>query len=305
MEPGMSNVFKVYRAISLFLFAILFCAGVSADSHHEEDRGFSVTEVVSNLYMLQGLGGNIAVMTGEDGLLMIDDDYKKMGTALKKALEQFGGEEELAYIINTHWHGDHAEGNIVLGHSAPIVAHDNVRVRLSQKNEIALFNMKSDPYPDHALPSITYSETLTLHINDDTIQLIHYPASHSDADTAIIFKQANVLHTGDLFFNGFFPFVDTANGGNVKKLAGSIEHLLGLLPDDVVIIPGHGPLAGKKDLEAHLAMLKGSIEEVSTMKNQGLGLNEIQEKGLSNRWERWSKGMMPEKTWIQLVFESL
>lgn len=301
----MSSVFKTYRDFSFFLFAILFCAGASADAHHEEDKSFSVTEVVSNLYMLQGLGGNIAVMTGEDGLVIIDDDYKKMSAALKKALQQFGGEEKLAYIINTHWHGDHTEGNIALGHNAPIVAHDNVRVRLSEKNEIALFNMKSDPYPEHALPDITYSETLTLHINDDAISLIHYPSSHSDGDSAIIFKQANVLHTGDLFFNGFFPFVDTANGGNVKKLARSIEHLLGLLPDDVVIIPGHGPLADKNDLEEHLAMLEGSIEEVTTMKNQGLSLAEIQEKGLSNRWERWSKGMMPEKTWIQLVFESL
>ena len=290
----------IYSAILSLLASISM-----ADTHHQNPEKFTSKKISNNITMLQGKGGNLAVLTGEQGILLVDDDYKAMSSALEKTLNPYGGSKKLAYIINTHWHGDHTEGNLTLGKYSPIIAHDNVRKRLLNAQEIKLFKMKSQPYPEYALPSITFTQSLTLHINNETVKLLHYAGGHTDGDAVVFFEKANIVHTGDHFFNGIYPFVDLEHGGNVLILAKNVKSILEVINDKTQIIPGHGPLADKKDLQAFHAMLIGTSAEIKTLKDKGLSLQESQDKGLSKKWALWSKGFLSEAVWISLVYQSL
>jgi len=278
------------------------CAGAG---HHSESTGFKQTAITSQITLLQGKGGNIAVLEGPQGLLMVDADYQHMSDALKTALQEKGGADKLSYIVNTHWHGDHTQGNLALGSYAPIVAHDNVRARLLTRQEIRLFKMTSEPYPEPALPSLTYQQQMTMHFNGEQIQLVHYPASHTDGDTVLYFKKANVVHTGDLFFNGIYPFVDIDSGGSVANLAANVEQILQRIDDKTVLIPGHGPLAKKADLEAFRQMLLGTRTEVKAMLDKGMSLEQMQKQGLSGQWQEWADGFLSTEMWISILYSSL
>lgn len=295
----------LYRAVVVASVLFTTTTAVNAENHHASALSFKVQSLTDNIAMLQGQGGNIAVMAGKQGLLMIDDDYQKMSPALQQALTPFGGEDKLTYIINTHWHGDHTQGNLHFGHSAQIIAHDNVRERLLTSQEVKLFNMKTKPYPAHALPSITYETALTLHMNDEEIELIHLPGGHTDGDSVVFFKKANVVHMGDHFFNGFFPFVDVQNGGNVSRMAENVGKVLAMLDDGAIIIPGHGPVATKQDLVAFKRMLEGTTSEIELMRSAGMNLQQMQKKGLSDKWIEWADGFLSEEVWISIVSSSL
>jgi len=279
---------------------------VNADKHHAQPAAFSATQLSENIFMLQGKGGNLGLITGQDGLLLIDADYKVMSDALKTELAKHGGVEKLNYLINTHWHGDHTQGNDALGHHAKIIAHDNVRKRLSTTQEIKLFKMISKPYSKHALPSLTYETRLSLHMNGEELKVVHFPGGHTDGDSVIFFKNANIVHMGDHFFSGFFPFVDVAHGGNVLVMAKNIKTILGMIDDKTKIIPGHGPLSNKADLQAFHNMLVETSAEVQAMKDQGLSLEKMQAKGLSKKWDSWAaKSFFPTKVWIGIIHSSL
>ncbi|MBV1881740.1 MAG: MBL fold metallo-hydrolase [Pseudomonadales bacterium] len=277
----------------------------AADSHHAPEGSYQVFDLTSNIKMLQGKGGNIGVLVGEEGIVLIDDDYASMSDALTAALVPFGGVEKLSYIINTHWHGDHTGGNHVMGLEASIVAHENVRQRLMTRQEIKAFGMVSEPYPEVALPSVTFREALSLYINDEQLQLIHLPSGHTDGDSIVYFKKANVFHLGDHFFNGIFPFVDVENGGNVLMMTKNLKGILSLMNETSLIIPGHGPLATKLDLISFIDMLSGTTAEVQAMKAKGLSVTQMQEKGLSDHWDDWAKGLLNAKTWIGIIDSSL
>ena len=292
-----------YLICSGLMVAYAQCA--LSDDHHVGSASFTQAQVTQHVILLQGKGGNVALLKSADGLLMVDNDYKEVSDALKKALGQHGGIERLKYVINTHWHGDHTQNNLLVGKHADIVAHHNVRRRLSQPGEVKFFNMKSDGYPDEALPSITYAESLSLYLNRQHIEILHFPGSHTDGDSIVWFKNENVLHLGDLFFNGFFPFVDLDSGGNVIGLADSVASILKLADRDTHIIPGHGPLTDKAGLEAYHAMLIGSIKEVRAMKKRGQSLKDMQDAGLSARWDSWTTGFISTDAWIGFVYASL
>ena len=293
------------KQILLLLVSTVSIVGY-ASSHHHSEAEFVAEKITDSLYFLVGGdGGNIAVLVGDDGLLVVDNGYKHRSKALKKALHALGGENSLEYIVNTHWHGDHAEGNLALGHGVSIVAHNNVRNRLQQANEIKLFGMKSEPYPEHALPNISYSKQMNLYVNDEELSLMHVGRGHTDGDSVVFFKNANAVHMGDLFFNESFPFVDVDNQGNVLSVINSLESLLEYINDDAIVIPGHGPLATKAKLIDFLAMLKGTAEEVKAMQAQGLSLKDMQEKGLSEKWSAWGNAVFSEELWIQLIAASL
>lgn len=276
-------------------FTLLLSVAVNAENHHKKSPSFKSTKLTNNIFMLQGKGGNLGLIKGKQGILLIDADYKVMSEALKNELRKYGGVNKLTYLINTHWHGDHTQGNFSLGHHAQIIAHDNVRARLLTTQEIKLFKMVSKPYPKHALPSITYEKKLSLHINSEDIELIHFANGHTDGDSVVFFKKANVVHMGDHFFSGFYPFVDVAHGGNVLTMAKNVKTILAMLDDKTKIIPGHGPLSNKKDLQDFYDMLIGTSAEVKTMKNEGFSLDKIKEKGLSKKWDSWTKGFYLQK----------
>ena len=289
--------------IGLFTFALANLA--QAENHHASSKQFKSTPLSSNVFMLQGKGGNIGLIKGKQGLLLIDADYKEMSSALEAELTKYGGITNVNYLINTHWHGDHTQGNDTVGHHAQIIAHENVRPRLLTSQEIKLFNMVTEPYPEHALPSITYKTKLSLHINNKEINVVHFPNGHTDGDSIVFIKSDNIVHMGDHFFSGMFPFVDVTHGGNVLNMAKNIKSVLPLLDNKTQVIPGHGPLSTKADLLAFHDMLVGTSAEVSAMKEKGLVLEKIQEKGLSKKWTAWTKGFIPEKVWIGIVYSSL
>lgn len=300
-------MYKFKNKCTFILTALMLTlpVAISAGSHHKNSPSFKVTKLTNNIYMLQGKGGNLGLLKGKQGIVLIDADYKNMSDALKHELKKYGGVNKLRYLINTHWHGDHTQGNFSLGHHTQIIAHDNVRARLLTTQEIKLFNMVSKPYPKHALPSLTYENKLSLHINNEDIEIIHFPNGHTDGDSIVFFKKSNVVHMGDHFFSGFFPFVDVEHGGNVLNMAKNIKSVLPMLNNKTKIIPGHGPLSDKSDLQAFHDMLVGTSAEVKTMKDRGLSLDKIKAKGLSKKWNSWTKGFLSTKVWIGIVYSSL
>jgi len=298
-------LFKKIKLITTLSVSLFFSVHAWAENHHSASPTFKSTQLTDQIFLLQGKGGNVALLKGEQGLLLIDDDYKVMSDALKKQLQKFGGLDKLTYIINTHWHGDHTQGNLALGANAQIVAHDNVRKLLSTKQSIKLFNMVSEPYPESALSNITYDHTMTLYFNGHKLSILHYPGGHTDGDSVVFFKNSNVVHTGDLFFNGFFPFVDVEHGGNVLTMAANVKVILEQIDDTTQIIPGHGPLAKKAELQDFHDMLLGTSAEVQKMIDQGLDLAKIKEKGLSEQWKPWTDGFLSSEVWIGIVYQSL
>ncbi|MCK9504489.1 MAG: MBL fold metallo-hydrolase [Porticoccaceae bacterium] len=297
---------RVHSKKSLLAAALsLAFSAASLGDEQGENPSFSRSVVTGSIEMLSGKGGNIGVLKGEDGLLLIDDDYADMTPALETALQELGGVESVIYLINTHWHGDHTGGNELLGSHALIVAHDNVRKRLTTEQEVKLFNMKTQPYPEKALPEITYSQVITLHFGGEEVEIVHYPSGHTDGDSVVFFKNSNVVHMGDHFFNGIFPFVDVDNGGNVENMANNVKAILAQIDGDTKVIPGHGALGDKKDLQAFYDMLVGTTAEVKAMMAEGLDLAAIQERGLSEQWQPWTKGFLSTEVWIGIIHASL
>jgi len=277
-------------------------------SHHQTSPSavFSHTALTKSIHLLQGKGGNIVLYTSDHATVMIDDDYADMSKALQTQLSDLKIDLEAKpfYLINTHWHGDHTGGNDELGAKATIVAHHSVRERLSKRQEIPLFKMVSSPYAKHALPTLTFDSELQLHLQD-TLSLYHMPNAHTDGDAVVMFKKANVMHTGDLFFNGIFPFVDLDSGGRVSGMIARINDIMPMIDDKTQVVPGHGPLAHKQDLLAFQKMLIGTQAEVKRLLQEGKSLADIQKQGLSRQWQAWGKGFLDEKTWISIVVKSL
>lgn len=289
---------------SLLLIASLFSISKIALAE-DANLSFTTTEINPNTFLLQGTGGNIIVNRGPDGLLIIDNDYAKASVALKESIEKLGGVSNLKYILNTHWHADHTGGNEALGEYASIVAHENVKTRLSTRQEVPFFNMVTEPYPEVARPSLTYPDDMTIAFNGDSLLLQHYPKGHTDGDSVIFFKNANLVHMGDHMFYPMFPFVDLSSGGNALSYAENVAAILAKTEKDTVIIPGHGPITDRAGLTRYSAMLAGTIAEVTAMKEQGLSLQQAQEKGLDEKWLEWNGGFIKEPIWIEFIYQSL
>ncbi|MCB0333294.1 MAG: MBL fold metallo-hydrolase [Bdellovibrionales bacterium] len=296
----------------LCICALVFCwngffsaPGAFADSHHKESPSFSVVDLRANFHFLQGKGGNILLSTGPEGSLIIDNDYTEMYPALAAALKPFGGTDKVRYVIDTHWHTDHTGNNVPLGGHALIISHDNVRKRLASPQDVKLLHLHAEALPKEGLPEITYSRSLRVHFNDHEFILTHFAHSHTDGDTVIRIPGANIIHTGDLFFNNMFPFIDLETGGNALNYLKSVEEILAQSTDDSIIIPGHGALASKADLARFAEMLRGTFDEVRALKAQGLSQELAQQHGLSEKWEKWGQGFIKEPVWIGIVYKSL
>ncbi|MGA9772891.1 MAG: MBL fold metallo-hydrolase [Blastocatellia bacterium] len=260
------------------------------------------TQVSGNVYMLEGAGGNIGVSVGNDGILIVDDQFAPLADKIRAALKKLG-EGKLKYILNTHWHGDHTGGNKEFGPEAPIIAHDNVRKRLSGELKPATGN--AQPAPPEALPVITFDQSLSVFFNGEEIRVMHVPHGHTDGDSVIFFTRANVVHMGDQFFNGFFPFVDLSSGGNVEGYKNNVEAVLAKVPAGAKIIPGHGPLATIDDLKKFHQMLVETIGIVRDRMKAGKSVDQIKAEKPLAKWESWGQGFMKTDNWIQIVYQSL
>ncbi|NOT01853.1 MAG: MBL fold metallo-hydrolase [Phycisphaerales bacterium] len=258
--------------------------------------------VAGNIHMLEGRGGNIGVSVGNDGLLIIDDQFAPLAGRIRAALRELNP-GELKFILNTHWHGDHTGGNVEFGPEAPIIAHTNVRKRLSTPQE--LFGRTVEPLPEVGLPVITFDASLSVHFNGEEIRAWHLPGGHTDGDIVVYFTSSNVLHTGDLFFNGMFPFVDLDHGGNVEGVARNVAMLIEKTPKDAKIIPGHGPIGSIDDLKRFQGMLVETSAMVRERIQAGKSLDEVKTAGLPAQWDSWGTGFIKTDQWLELTYKSL
>lgn len=284
---------------SLFLaalFAVLFSAPVLAQRDFSAVR-IEATHVAGSVWMLVGSGGNIGVSSGPDGVVMVDDQFAPLADKIRDALREVGQSEEAAqpqFILNTHFHGDHTGGNAEFGDASTIVAHTNVRSRLQAGGS-----------PDVALPVVTFDDALSIHFNGEEIRAFHIPHGHTDGDALIHFTGSNVLHMGDDFFSGRFPFVDIDNGGDVEGLSKGISEVLANVPADIRIIPGHGPLSSVDDLRTYHRMINETIEMVRGKIEAGMSSEEIQGEGVSEEWDGWGSGFISTERWLDTVHRSL
>ena len=291
--------------LMITIFLLFFSSSVHAADGHHSSTTVTTIQLTDSIYVLQGKGGNVGVLIGADGVLMIDGDYADMFDQVDAAVDALS-QSEIKFMINTHWHGDHTDNNEKFGQEAVIVAHENVRKRLSTKQVVELFNMVSEPKPEHALPSITFEQSMSFHFNGQTIDIIHFPQSHTDGDSVIFFREANVVHVADLLFNGFYPFVDVGTGGSVENLINSVDELINMIPADAKIIPGHGPMATLDDLKAYHQMLVEVLAIVQERIADGKSLEEIQEMSLPESITSvWADGFLSTDVWLGIVYNSI
>jgi len=290
----------------LIVIAVASSLIFSAETMAQDTVKVKATRVKGNIYMITGEGGNIGLFTGVDGSFMIDDQFAPLTEKIIAAVKSVGGNVP-KYLINTHFHGDHTGGNENLGKAGTLImSHHGVRERLLNGSFIAAFGMKSEPGSKPALPTVTYSENMDLHINDETVHIVHVPSAHTDGDSFVIFESANVAHAGDIFFNGFFPFIDGANGGSVKGVIAGVDVLLAHTDIDSKIIPGHGPLADRADLQGYRDMLTTAYERLLKLKNQGVSAEDaVLQKPLKDLEANWGGGRFTADKWIGIVYPAV
>jgi len=286
-------------------FPVFILLSFSASSM-EKEVIIDTQHVKGGIYMLKGQGGNIGISSGKDGLFMIDDQYAPLSEKIETAIKGISA-SPVKFLINTHWHGDHVGGNQNFAHGgAVIVAHKNVRKRMSSEQLIKLFNKKVKPSPDSALPVITFADEIEFHINGEIAQVIHMPHGHTDGDSIIWFKDSNVIHMGDLYFAGTFPFIDLSSGGSIDGVINAVNWVLENANRDTRIIPGHGPLSTMEDLLAYRNMLVDAREQVRlAIKGPG-DLEKIKgDKVLKHLVAKWGNGFIKQDAFVEIIFESL
>ena len=287
------------------LLTVLLAFAASAQAQTDFSKvQMKATKVAGNVYMLEGAGGNIGVSVGDDGLLIVDDQFAPLADKIRAALKGIA-DKKLKFILNTHWHGDHTGGNVVFGPEATIIAHDNVRKRLATEQKSTVFNTTTPPSPKEALPVITFDQSLSVHFNGEDIRAIHFPHGHTDGDSVIFFSASNVVHLGDDFFAGRFPFVDLESGGSVEGLVKNIGELVNKIPADAKLIPGHGPLSTLDDLKSYYRMLQQTTEIVRQKIAGGKTLDQIKSEGLPEEWKPWGEGFIKTDRWVETIYKSL
>lgn len=291
----------IILCLSLFI-------GLSAFSYAQDYDKVEIktTPVGHGVYMLQGAGGNIGISTGEDGVFMIDDQFSPLTSKILAAIGKIS-DKPVKFLINTHWHYDHTGGNENLGNmGVVIVAHDNVYERLSTDQFMKAFNKHITASPKAALPVVTFNDQVTFHMNGLHIKAHHVKNAHTDGDSIIFFKDVNIVHAGDTFFNGFYPFIDAGANGSIYGMIDSAATLLTLVDDKTKIIPGHGPLANKQDLQNFHDMLVQVVKAVKPLTEKSLSLEEAVKlnplKGLN---DKWGGGFLNPDAFLGTIYQTI
>jgi len=272
----------------------------------QEDARIRTEKVADHVYMLKGRGGNIGLSVGGDGAILVDDQYAPMVPQIRAAVAKLT-EKKVRFVLNTHWHGDHTGGNERLGVAgAVIVAHANVRKRMSVEQFNRAFGTRTEPSPVGALPVVTFTRDVTLHMNGDEVQLFHVEHAHTDGDVIVRFVESNVVHTGDVFFHGTYPFIDVDSGGSLEGMVAAVDRVLEVCDKDTAIIPGHGPLGDTAALADYRAMLAGVLAVVSALVAQGKTADEVVAAKPTAEWdEEWGQGFMKPDRWLRIVYRSV
>ena len=251
-----------------------------------DEAEISIESVSDNIHVLFGLGGNILVSTGADGVLLVDDQMPELKYKILRSLRKIGG-KSVDYIINTHWHFDHAEGNLAFGpDGAKIVAHENSRKMMLNPKPINLSFIvyPQQPYPLNAVPQITYQDSMKLHLNGDQIELYHFGHAHTTGDTAVYLRNSNVLHMGDVFNMTGPPFIDAGNGGSIDGIIRFCEEILKVVNDETVVVPGHGPISTTEDIQTYIDMLIVVRDRIQAQILEGKSLQEIIDSDPTKEW---------------------
>ncbi len=298
----------IYTIISRL--SVLFVLLLSAAAQSQEDRFAAVEitsqEVAPGIHMLMGMGGNIGVSVGADGVFMIDDQFAPLTDKITAAIATLS-DQPIRFLVNTHWHYDHTGGNENLGNQGVlIVAHDNVYERMSTDTEVGAFNQVVPASPKAALPVITFNDNVTFRLNGEEIRAVHYKNSHTDGDSVIHFVNADVIHTGDIWFNGFYPFIDVSTGGSIDGLISSVKTLIDLVGDNTRIIPGHGPLGDKQGLQGYLEMLETVRARMNSLIAEGKSLEQIIEMQPNADYDdTMGKGFINPETFLRILYSDL
>ncbi len=263
-------------------------------------------EVADGIYMLLGRGGNVGVSIGADGVLVIDDQYAEQAEPINAAIAVLT-QDPVKFLLNTHWHSDHTGGNEAMARGgAVIIAHENVRERLSTDQVIEFFGAKRAAPAHAARPVITFEDGLKFHMNGDQVEVYHVENAHTDGDAIVHFRQANVIHTGDVFFNERYPFIDAGSGGSVSGVIAAVDRVLAMADDHTRIIPGHGPLTDKQGLSAYRDMLN----QVRMAISQRVIAGETEEKIVAARPTatfdaKWGNGFLKPDAFVRMLYDSL
>lgn len=289
-------------AIAAAILAAVACAPLAAqqDMSNVEIRAVEIRPGVAVLF---GNGGNIGVSHGEDGTILVDDQFAPLTSKIQAAVAGLGA-TPTRFLINTHWHFDHAGGNENFGKAGALIfAHDNVRVRLAAGGSV--IGNETPPAAPEALPVVTYGEGVTFHVNGDEVEALFVGGGHTDGDSVILWRKANVVHMGDMFMNGLgFPFIDTSSDGNVEHLLNSLARVIAMTDDETVIIPGHGELATRSDLIAYRTMVATAVDRVKALKGAGRSLDQAKAakplEGVRN-----AQGFISDDQFVEAIWASL
>jgi glyoxylase-like metal-dependent hydrolase (beta-lactamase superfamily II) len=288
-----------------FIVAASFAFTASASAQRDLSKVEITAEAVaSGLYMLQGSGGNIGLSVGADGAFVIDDQFAPLVPKILAAIKKIDA-KPVEFVINTHWHGDHTGGNEAFGAAgAHIVAHDNVRARLKEGMKHQFGDIA--PAPAGALPVVTFSQEVSFYWNGRDIRVIHLADAHTDGDAIIHFRDANVIHTGDIYFNGGYPYIDLQSGGTFDGLIAAQEKILSLCDDETKIIPGHGPLSSKAVMGPYVAMLKDVRARIAALIAQGLTEDQsVKAEPLKDLNKKWGTGFITGEALTRTAYQSL
>ena len=296
------------RKVLLVAVACVFTINwASAQSDDFSKVQIKVTKVAGNVYMLEGAGGNIGASVGKDGIVVVDDQYAPLAERIQAALKGIT-DKPVRFVINTHYHEDHTGGNSYFQKQAPIIAHDNVRKRLESGGRAGnggSLKIDAKPAPKEALPIITFDHDVTVHLNGEDIRALYFPAGHTDGDAVIFFPKSNVVHMGDDFVTYGFPFIDIDSGGSIDGMIDGVEKVIGQVPADVKVIPGHGPISSVTDVRAYLEMLKQTREVVAKAIKDGQTLNQMKQAKLLEPWKKYSGKMIDSDVFLETIYNSL
>ena len=307
----MNRMLRCSLTVLMMVAAMLLSRAASA----QQDQDFSkvqikVTKVSGNIYMLEGAGGNIGASVGEDGIVIVDDQFAPLAEKIQAALKDLAvTNKPVRFVINTHYHGDHTGGNEPFNNAgSTLIAHDNVRKRLESGGTAGnggSIKMDVKPSPKAALPIITFEHDVSVHLNGEDIRAMHFPSGHTDGDSIIFFPKNNVVHMGDDFVRYGFPFIDVASGGSVQGMIEAMEKVTAQLPADVKVIPGHGALSNLDDVRAYTKMLKETSAVVQKAISEKKTLDQMKQAKILDPWSKFSGQFVNSDAFIETLYNSL
>lgn len=267
-----------------------------------------VTKVSGNIYLLEGAGGNIAASVGDDGIVIVDDQFAPLAEKIQAALKGIT-DKRVRFVINTHYHGDHTGGNEAFSNAgSTVIAQDNVRKRLESGGTAGnggSVKMEVKPAAKAALPIITFASDVTVHLNGEDIRALHFPSGHTDGDAIIFFPKNNVVHMGDDFVRYGFPFIDVSSGGSVQGMISAMEKVIALLPADVKVIPGHGAISNLDDVRAYVKMLKETSAVVQQAIDRHQTVEQMKQAKILAPWSKFSGEFINSDAFIETLYNSL